>query len=222
VSMRLAVFDCDGTLVDSQANILRAMEDCFARHRLDPPCRHATRRIVGLSLVEAMQALLPDADQALHQRLADDYKTVFQRLRAESALLDEPLYPGVAEGLRELDARGWQLGVATGKSDRGLGLCLAHHGIAGHFVTLQTADRHPSKPHPSMLYAAMAEAGAVPESTVIIGDTVFDMAMGVSAGVRAIGVDWGYHDADELRQAGASVVADRFDDLLTLLEAQSA
>ena len=222
MSVRLAVFDCDGTLVDSQANILRAMEDCFARHRLDPPCRHATRRIVGLSLVEAMQALLPSADQALHQRLADDYKTAFQRLRAESALLDEPLYPGVVEGLRELEGRGWQLGVATGKSDRGLGLCLAHHGIAGHFVTLQTADRHPSKPHPSMLYAAMTEAGAAAESTVIIGDTVFDMAMGVAAGVRAIGVDWGYHDADELRQAGASVVADRFDDLLTLLEAQPA
>ena len=222
MSVRLAVFDCDGTLVDSQANILRAMDDCFARHRLDPPCRHATRRIVGLSLVEAMQALLPDADGALHLRLADDYKTAFQWLRAERALLDEPLYPGVADGLRELEARGWQLGVATGKSDRGLGLCLEHHGIARHFVTLQTADRHPSKPHPSMLHAAMAEAGAEAGSTVIIGDTVFDMAMGVAAGVRAVGVDWGYHDADELRQAGASVVADRFDDLLTLLEAMPA
>lgn len=222
MTVRLAVFDCDGTLVDSQANIIRAMEDCFARHRLDPPCRHATRRSVGLSLVETMRALLPDADDALHTRLADDYKTAFQRLRAEQALLDEPLYPGVAEGLRELEARGWRLGVATGKSDRGLGLCLAHHAIDHHFVTLQTADRHPSKPHPSMLLAAMAEAGAEPRATVIIGDTRFDMAMGVAAGVRAIGVDWGYHDADELRDAGAAVVADRFDDLLTLLESQSA
>lgn len=219
---RLAVFDCDGTLVDSQANIIRAMEACFARHRLDPPCRNATRRIVGLSLVEAMQALLPEGDGALHLSLAEDYKTAFQRLRAESALLDEPLYPGVADGLRELEARGWLLGVATGKSDRGLNLCLAHHGIAAHFVTLQTADRHPSKPHPSMLHAAMAEAGAEPHATVIIGDTRFDMAMGVAAGARAIGVDWGYHDADELRAAGACAVVERFDDLLTLLEMQPA
>ena len=222
MSPRLVVFDCDGTLVDSQANIVRAMEACFARHRLDPPCRHATRRIVGLSLVEAMQALLPDADGGLHLSLAEDYKTAFQRLRAASALLDEPLYPGVAEGLRELEARGWLLGVATGKSDRGLNLCLTHHGIGAHFVTLQTADRHPSKPHPAMLHAAMAEAGAEPHATAVVGDTRFDMAMGVAAGVRAIGVDWGYHDAEELRAAGADAVIERFDDLLTLLEAQPA
>jgi len=222
VTLRLAVFDCDGTLVDSQANILRAMEDCFARHRLDPPCRHATRRIVGLSLVEAMQALLPEADAALHTALADDYKTAFQRLRAERALLDEPLYPGVRDGLDRLAAGGWLLGVATGKSDRGLGLCLAHHGIADRFVTLQTADRHPSKPHPSMLLAAMAEAAADPAATVMIGDTRFDMAMAVAAGTRAIGVDWGYHDVAELHDAGADAVVGRFDDLLALLEEQPA
>lgn len=219
---RLAVFDCDGTLVDSQANILRAMEDCFSRHRLEPPCRHATRRIVGLSLVEAMQALLPEADDALHRRLADDYKSAFQRLRAASALLDEPLYPGVVDGLAELEARGWALGVATGKSDRGLGICLAHHGIAARFVTLQTADRHPSKPHPAMLHAAMAEAGAEPAATVMIGDTCFDIDMAVAAGARPIGVDWGYHDADELRAAGAVAVVAHFDDLLALLEEQPA
>lgn len=215
---RLAVFDCDGTLVDSQANILRAMEACFERHRLDPPCQLATRRIVGLSLVEAMQALLPEADAALHLSLADDYKTAFQRLRAESALLEEPLYPGVVEILDELDARGWLLGVATGKSDRGLNLCLTHHGIADRFVTLQTADRHPSKPHPAMLEAAMAEAGASPATTLMIGDTRFDMAMGVAAGARAIGVDWGYHEPDELHAAGAVAVISRFDVLLDLLE----
>jgi phosphoglycolate phosphatase len=219
---RLAVFDCDGTLVDSQANIVRAMEDCFARHRLDPPCRDATRRIVGLSLVEAMQAMLPEAEPALHLRLADDYKLAFQRLRAENALADEPLYPGVAAGLAELEARGWLLGVATGKSDRGLGLCLAHHGIHPHFVTLQTADRHPSKPHPSMLQAAMAEAGADPQATVMIGDTRFDMAMAVAAGARPIGVDWGYHAPAELHEAGAVAVVTRFEDLLALLEAQPA
>jgi phosphoglycolate phosphatase len=175
--------------------------------------------VVGLSLVEAMQALLPEGDPALHESMAQDYKYAFQRLRADKSLDPEPLYPGVAEGLAYLEAKGWLLGVATGKSDRGLALALAHHGLSGHFVTLQTADRHPSKPHPAMLHAALAEAGVEAPAATIIGDTVFDMAMGVNAGVRAIGVDWGYHDAAELLDAGAVSVVDDFTALITALEA---
>ena len=212
--MKLAVFDCDGTLIDSQVNIIRAMEQSFRRHGLAPPDPHATRRIVGLSLVEAMQALLPEAEADLHIRLADDYKGAFQRLRADRNLDPEPLYPGVAAGLAALEAAGWLLGVATGKSDRGLALALAHHGISDHFITLQTADRHPSKPHPAMLHAALAEAGAAPHQAVIIGDTIFDMGMGVAAGVRGIGVDWGYHDAHELADHGASIVVACLDELV--------
>jgi phosphoglycolate phosphatase len=205
--VKLAVFDCDGTLIDSQANIIRAMGQSFERHGLVAPQPHSARRVVGLSLVEAMRALLPDAKPALHESLAMDYKHAFQRLRAESFLDPEPLYPGIAESLAWLEARGWLLGVATGKSDRGLALALAHHGLSGLFVTLQTADRHPSKPHPAMLHAAIAEAGCHADDTVIIGDTVFDIVMGRNAGVRAIGVDWGYHEADELVAAGAIGVA---------------
>ena len=214
---RLAVFDCDGTLVDSQANIVAAMGDAFARHGMDAPSSHATRRVVGLSLLEAMQALLPDGEPALQASLAEDYRQAFHRLRASGGLAHEPLYPGVADGLVELARRGWQLGVATGKSDRGLALCLAHHGLGDLFVTLQTADRHPSKPHPAMLAAAIAEAGSRADVTAMIGDTVFDMAMAVSAGARAIGVDWGYHDAHELTDAGAEAVVTTFDDLLARL-----
>jgi phosphoglycolate phosphatase len=216
--MKLAVFDCDGTLIDSQINIIRAMASSFARHGLAAPDPHATRRIVGLSLVEAMQALLPGAEPALHASLADDYKTAFQRLRADRALDAEPLYPGIAELLAALDARGWLLAVATGKSDRGLKLALEHHGIHHLFVSLQTADRHPSKPHPSMLRAALAEAGAQAHEAVMIGDTVFDIAMGEAAGVHAIGVDWGYHEADELIGAGAAHVARDAGHLLALLD----
>jgi phosphoglycolate phosphatase len=218
--VRLAVFDCDGTLIDSQVNIIRAMASTFDRHGLVPPDAHATRRVVGLSLVEAMQALLPEAEPALHESMAQDYKFAFQRLRADKSLDPEPLYPGIAEGLAYLEAQGWLLGVATGKSDRGLALALAHHGLTDHFVTLQTADRHPSKPHPAMLNAALAEAGAEPAQAVIIGDTVFDMAMGVNARVRAIGVDWGYHEPAELLEAGATTVASDFAALIAALEAQ--
>ncbi|MEY3267596.1 MAG: hypothetical protein RL480_356 [Pseudomonadota bacterium] len=205
--VKLAVFDCDGTLIDSQVNILRAMRQTFDRHGMVTPADHDIRRVVGLSLVESMQMLLPEAEHALHASLAQDYKHAFQRLRADRSLDPEPLYAGVADLLATLRDAGWLLGVATGKSDRGLALALAHHGLADHFVTLQTADRHPSKPHPSMLWTALADAGAAPEQACIIGDTVFDMAMGANAGVRAIGVDWGYHDAAELIDAGAVGVA---------------
>jgi phosphoglycolate phosphatase len=203
---RLAVFDCDGTLVDSQANICLAMEDCFARAGLAPPDRSRTRRVVGLSLVEAMQAMLPDEEPDTHLALAEDYKQAFHRLRGEG-LVEEPLYAGVAELIDGLAADGWLLGVATGKSDRGLKLCLERHGLGRRFVTLQTADRHPSKPHPSMVDQAMADAGAAPESTILIGDTSYDMAMARGAGVTAIGVTWGYHDAQELSEAGAHYLA---------------
>jgi phosphoglycolate phosphatase len=203
---RLAIFDCDGTLVDSQANICLAMERCFVRAGLPAPDRARTRRVVGLSLIEAMQTMVPDAEPHIHVALAEDYKTAFQRLRGEG-LVEEPLYEGIAELIDALEADGWLLGVATGKSDRGLALCLDHHGLGGRFVTLQTADRHPSKPHPSMIEQAMADAGAAPETTVMIGDTSYDMAMARAAGVTAVGVAWGYHEEEELLSAGAHYIA---------------
>lgn len=214
---RLALFDCDGTLVDSQINICRAMEDCFTRVRLDPPERSATRRIVGLSLVEAMQALLPEAEPDLHHMLANEYKSSFHRMRGLGQV-EEPLFEGMAEAIVALDEAGWLLGVATGKSDRGLAICLEHHGLSHRFVTLQTADRHPSKPHPAMAEAAIAEAGASPATTVVIGDTSFDMAMARSAGAHAVGVAWGYHPPEELTLAGAHRIAALTADLPVLLE----
>jgi phosphoglycolate phosphatase len=217
---RLALFDCDGTLVDSQHNIILCMNDAFKRAGMVPPSRDQTRRIVGLSLLPAMEALVPDANPELHAQLAEDYKSSFHRLRGKG-LVEEPLFDGIVSVLAILQDTGWSLGVATGKSDRGLALCLAHHGIADHFVTLQTADRHPSKPHPSMIHKAMAEAGAAPETTVMIGDTSYDMMMGVAADACALGVAWGYHPAAELRSAGAREVAMAPADLPALLEAMT-
>jgi len=214
---RLAVFDCDGTLVDSQAAICRAMDACFAYHGLTPPDRHATRRIVGLSLPQIMRTLAPDADPDLQTDLVDTYRTTFQRHRAEG-LVEEPLFDGIIDTVRALEDAGWLLGVATGKSDRGLRLCLERHGLHARFVTLQTADRHPSKPHPAMLQAAIAEAGAAPEMTVMIGDTSFDMMMARAAGAYALGVGWGYHSADELRSAGAHDVIEHPHDLIAWME----
>ena len=128
--------------------------------------------------------------------------------------MDEPLYDGVPALLDDLDAEGWLLAVATGKSDRGLGFCLDCHGLADRFVSLQTADRHPSKPHPSMLEQAMADAGAEPAATLMIGDTSYDMLMAKAAGARAVGVAWGYHPPEELIAAGADYVAQSPADLM--------
>ncbi|MDB5679375.1 HAD-IA family hydrolase [Sphingomonas bacterium] len=217
---RLAIFDCDGTLVDSQANICRAVEDAFTEARVAVPPRDAIRRIVGLSLVEAMQALVPDAGDADHRTLAQGYKDKFVAMRASGALDDEPLFNGIAELVATLASDGWLLGVATGKSNRGLAHVLAAHNLAHHFVTLQTADRHPSKPHPSMIEAAIAEAGADPATTAMIGDTSYDMIMATNAGVRAVGVGWGYHPPEELTAAGAHAVALAVADLPHHLEAR--
>jgi phosphoglycolate phosphatase len=216
--IRLAVFDCDGTLVDSQANICIAMEEAFARSGILAPTRASIRRIVGLSLVEAVAALLPDAEDELHAHVAADYKRAFQGMRTRGQV-DEPLFEGIAELLDALRDDGWSLGVATGKSDRGLAHVLDHHGLTGHFTSLQTADRHPSKPHPSMVQTAMAEAGAEPVDTVVIGDTSYDIMMAHNAGTRAVGVTWGYHDSADLVRAGAHAIARRPADLAALLEA---
>lgn len=216
---RLAIFDCDGTLVDSQANICRALEEAFSEARVEIPPRERIRRAVGLSLIEVMRALLPDAPQPDHHRLAQAYRDKFFAMRSNGLLADEPLFDGMGALIERLASDGWMLGVATGKSDRGLDHILTAHGLKQHFVTLQTADRHPSKPHPSMIEAAIAEAGADPTRTAMIGDTSFDMLMAVNAGVRAVGVAWGYHPADELVAAGAHGVALAVADLPHHLEA---
>ena len=214
---RLALFDCDGTLVDSQANICVAMENAFTDAKLVPPPRHAIRRIVGLSLLEIMRALLPDADSETHREMVERYRLSYLTLR-NNGMEHEPLYDGITGVLNTLDEQGWLLGVATGKSDRGLQRCLDYHGIKGAFVTLQTADRHPSKPHPSMIYQAIADAGSNTENTVMIGDTIYDIHMAVAAGCRSIGVSWGYHPVDELREAGADMIAETMDELSEFLK----
>ena len=153
-----------------------------------------------------MAALLPEAEEREHLQLAETYKLCFHRARQEGRV-EEPLFEGILELLEVLEADGWELADATGKSDRGLRHCLESHGLHARFVSLQTADRHPSKPHPAMVLQAMADAGADPRDTIVVGDTSFDMAMGVAAGATSIGAGWGYHEEQELLDAGARAVA---------------
>ena len=206
MSVRLAVFDCDGTLSDGQAGVVGAMTRAFQAVGHRPPDPRDIRRIVGLSLPQAVRQLMTEARETVRQQAVEAYRQEFRASR-ENGTLDEPLFPGMADLTRRLHEQGWTLGVATGKSDRGLASTLATNGLSAFFSTLQTADRHPSKPHPAMLQAAMAETIAEPENTVMVGDTVFDIECALAAGTDAIGVAWGYHEAHELHEAGARAVA---------------
>jgi len=201
--IKLAIFDCDGTLVDSGATIHTALQQTFAAHGINCPPRDVTKKVIGLSLMEAMAALVPNGD---HAALTQTYKDAFFAMRG-AGRVDEPLFDGIVDLLDRLESDEWLLGVATGKSDRGLRHCLENHGLGGRFVTLQTADRNPSKPHPAMALAAMAEAGAEPSRTIFVGDTGWDMGCARGAGVGAIGAGWGYHEIEELAAEGAHGVA---------------
>ncbi|MBK1698479.1 HAD-IA family hydrolase [Rhodovibrio salinarum] len=214
----LIVFDVDGTLVDSQAGIVASMADAFAEIGLAAPTAEQTRRVVGLSLDEAVARLLPGGlEDPRLDKAVDAYKHAFMARRARPDY-DEPLFPGVREVLAALDHPQVCLGVATGKSQRGLEATLAHHDLTRFFVTTQTADGGPGKPHPRMLQAAMRAVGAEPQETLLIGDTVFDVEMAGNAGVTAFGVGWGYHDAAELSRAGAHTILQSFDELRARLE----
>lgn len=220
MSVRLAVFDCDGTLSDGQAAVCLSMDIAFASAGLTAPEPGIVRRIVGLSLPQAVRSLAPEASEPVQNAVVDAYKQAFRAARLDGSL-NEPMYPGMADLVRSLHGAGWVLGVATGKSDRGLKATLAANGLLDLFTTLQTADRHPSKPHPSMLHTAMEDALAKPANTVMIGDTVFDMECAKAAGTSAIGVGWGYHEGHELIAAGAKAVAATARELEDLLHEQA-
>jgi phosphoglycolate phosphatase len=214
---RLVIFDCDGTLVDSQHHIVSAMHSAFAANGLALPEADAVRRTVGLPLEVAIAHLLvPLGAPALHP-VVEAYKTaaVAQRLEPDH---HEPLFPGLVDTLDRLDEAGFLLGVATGKARRGLNFTLATHGLTERFVTLQTCDVVVSgKPAPDMVLQAMAETGAVPASTIVVGDTTYDIEMARNAGVRSIGVAWGYHDERILLETGAASIIKNFGELPDLV-----
>lgn len=217
-SVRLVVFDCDGTLVDSQHSIVASMFAAFDAHAQPRPDAEAVRHVVGLPLREAIARLIPEGATADHGRLETSYVEAFRALR-QAGGVDDPLYPGALDVLAVLEAAGWVLGVATGKSSRGLVATLKTHGLAGRFTTLQTADKGPGKPNPDMLLNAMTETGAEPANTVMVGDTTFDMEMARRAGAVAIGVSWGYHPEERLHSAGAHAIVHAFAELPEKIEA---
>ncbi len=214
---RLAVFDLDGTLVDSQHMIVAAMGQAFEAGGLAAPPAEMVRRVVGLSLGVIIARLAPGLDGAEQDAIEARYRDAFFALREAGEA--ETIFDGAVQALDALAVAGWDLGIATGKSARGLEATLDRFDLCGRFVTLQTADRGPGKPAPDMLHRAMAEAGVEAGATVMIGDTSFDMAMAQAARVAALGVTWGYHQEHELVAAGAARVIATFDELHQAVDA---
>lgn len=206
--MSLVIFDLDGTLIDSAAIILEAQYETFARCGRVHPGREAGLGIVGLTLDIALMRLagLDKPDDVL----TETYRQVFNAMRVQAETdpaLAEPLFPGVEAMLAELAARpGMRLGIATGKSRRGLDYIVERHGWQRFFTTLQSADDAPSKPHPGMILRAMSETGARPEQTAMVGDSSFDIEMAIAAGVAPIAVSWGFQPVATLQALGARAV----------------
>ncbi|MEO0467022.1 MAG: HAD-IA family hydrolase [Pseudomonadota bacterium] len=211
MSLKFAIWDMDGTIIDSREIISGAMDRAFELCGLAPPGYAKTRTIVGLGLEEACRILAPNGFDDL-ARLTETYRQAFVSLRAEPGF-KEPLYDGAEDLLAELGTGDWLLGVATGKSRRGVEAIFDMHPLKHHFQTVWCADDGPGKPHPFMVEEAMKAVGAQPDETLIIGDAIHDIAMGRAASIHTIGVSWGFGERAELEASGAHDVVDTFDAL---------
>jgi len=194
----LIVFDWDGTLMDSAAMIADSVQAAARDLGLEPPSDERARHIIGLGLVDALRHALPDLPEARYADLVERYRHHY--LSRDHALV---LFEGAAEVVRSLAGRGRLLGVATGKSRKGLDRALAHSGLGPFFHASRCADECHSKPHPQMLEELMDEFAVPPQATLMIGDTTHDLLMAQNAGVDAVAVDYGAHPRALLEDAGS-------------------
>ncbi|WP_116087003.1 HAD-IA family hydrolase [Tropicimonas sp. IMCC34011] len=208
--LQLVVFDMDGTLVDSQAHILMAMTEAFQSAGRPVPEVAAILGIVGLSLPQAVEVLVPGIAEIDRDAMVEAYKRSFRaQFAGEGSHALAPFYPGTREIVDRLAGEDEVLlGLATGKSRRGVDRIVEAHRMQGLFQTVQTADDHPSKPAPGMLLAALAETGCEAAHAVMIGDTTYDIEMGRAAGFRTIAVSWGYHAPERLASAEPDMIVD--------------
>lgn len=216
MSRPLAIFDIDGTLVDSRASIHRAATEAAQALGLPEPGYDRVRMVVGLSLDDAMRTLEPGLNDRDHAEFVAQFRAAFGRMYAEGH--QEPLYDGALEHLRRLRRDGWRLALATGQNRKGVARNLAREGWGDLFVSAHCADDGPGKPDPAMLFAALKASGVEADRAVMIGDTAHDARMARNAGMAAYGVSWGFHTADEQHAEGVVHVASDFRDLESVLE----
>ncbi len=191
----LIVFDWDGTLLDSAAAIVLAIQAACRDLDLRAPSDAQARHVIGLGLADAMRHAVPDLGAERYQEMIDRYR--FHYLSGDHQL---NLFEGVPELLRELQQRGHILTIATGKSRAGLERALDHSGLRPSFQSSRCADECHSKPHPQMLEELMGEFGIAAASTLMIGDTSHDLLMASNAGVSGLGVTYGAHPHEHLAE----------------------
>lgn len=191
--LRLVVFDWDGTLMDSEAQIVASLQAAHTDMGLDGLPAAACRDVIGLGLREAIAKLHPGCGDGFAQQYAERYRHHWFQVAGESQL-----FPGARETLQVLREEGYLLAVATGKARRGLDRVLEETGLAAHFGATRCADETVSKPHPRMLLELMEELGARPEQTLMVGDTEYDMDMARKAGAGSVAVSYGVHERERL------------------------
>ena len=204
----LIVFDWDGTLLDSAAAIVRAIQGASRDLGLPAPSDERARHVIGLGLTDALAFAVPELSEADYPRMVERYRHHY--LSSDHEL---NLFAGTEAMIATLVERGHLLGVATGKSRAGLDRALSHTGLGAHFLATRCADECHSKPHPQMLHELMVELGTAPERTLMIGDTPHDLQMAEAAGVAALAVTFGAHPADVLRRHEALAYIERPEDL---------
>lgn len=209
ISSTVVVFDWDGTLIDSAARIISAMQQACDDVGLSPPADDAIKNIIGLGLSESIYALFPDLSAADMKRLSHCYAERF----VAADQIPSPLFAGVEEALIELKDQNCLLAVATGKSRRGLNRVLDALNWQHMFDASRCADETRSKPDPMMLNELVKELGVDKRSTLMVGDTEYDLCMASAAGVTSIGVSYGAHDKQRLLACDPMAIIDQFVEL---------
>lgn len=212
----LIVFDWDGTLMDSTAMIVDSVQSAARDLGLEPPPEERARHIIGLGLGDALRHALPDLPEDHYPELVERYRHHY--LSRDNQLT---LFAGAAALVRELAENGFRLGVATGKSRKGLDRALAHSGLGTFFHGTRCADECHSKPHPQMIEELMDELAVAPEQTLMIGDTTHDLLMARNAGVDAVAVSYGAHPRTGLAEVNYRYCADSVADLQAWLRANA-
>jgi len=207
-SLRLIIFDWDGTLMDSEAAIVAAMGAGYRQECVPAPSDEAIRAMIGLSLAAAIGRLTPTLDSKRIDRIASAYRSNYAA-RTGSPML----FAAVRDTLVELQRSGYCLAVATGKSEAGLRRAIEETDLTDFFDATRTADQSEPKPSPTMLHEILAELDIEPDQALMIGDTEFDLAMARAAGTQLAGVSYGAHPLTRLLPYNPAFVLDHFGEL---------
>lgn len=204
----LLVFDWDGTLADSAAIIVSSFQQAILRMKLPPREDRQIRELIGLGFQDAMGRLYPEfAPEDVMQALEDYRRHIVAGGAPGAGPAEAPLFPGALETLRSLQAEGYRLGVATGKSRASLKRSFIQHPeLKGLFSSTRCADETASKPAPLMLRELLEEEDLPAARALMIGDTEYDMAMAAAIGMPSLAVTCGVHDQGRLRASGATAI----------------